>query len=149
MKQLEDRQGPGSAVQRLGGWIVVFTSCLSPGLAEETRAEENGEWGLQGSGEVLETFFSELWGTQAFYRVTGKRSASRESLRGQRGQGASRGDGAGSRGPRAGPCMCNPGGRRSSRGGGSVSHPFLLTGGGRKGLHVELEAEAKPDRVKS
>lgn len=42
---------------------VVFTLCLSPGLAEETRAEESGEQGLQGSGEVLETFFSELWET--------------------------------------------------------------------------------------
>lgn len=41
---------------------------------------------------------------------------------------------------------CNPGGRSSSQGGGS--HPSLVTGGGRRGLHVELEAEAKPDRVK-
>ena len=55
----------------------MFTSCLSPGLAEETRAVESGERGLQGSGEVLETFFSELWETRAFCRVTGKRSASR------------------------------------------------------------------------
>ena len=69
--------------------------------------------------------------------------------RGQRGQGASQRDGAGSWGPRAGLCVCNPGGRRSSQGGGSGCHPFLVTGGGRRGLHVELEAEAKPDRVKS
>ena len=33
-------------------------------------------------------------------------------------------------------------------GGGSVSDPSLVTGGGRRGLHVELEAIAKPDRVK-
>ncbi|MXQ90159.1 hypothetical protein E5288_WYG017293 [Bos mutus] len=107
------------------------------------RRMENG-----GCKEVARFWrhFSLSCGRPKHFTVTGKRSASRESLRGQRGQGASRGDGAGSRGPRAGPCVCNPGGRRSSRGGGSVSHPFLLTGGGRKGLHVELEAEAKPDR---
>lgn len=33
-------------------------------------------------------------------------------------------------------------------GGGSVSDPSSVTGGGRRGLHVELEAVAKPDRVK-
>ena len=90
MKQLEDRQGPGSAVQRLGGWIVVFTSCLSPGLAEETRAEKNGEWGLQGSGEVLETFFSELWETQAFYSDGEKVSIQGESERAEGTRGESR-----------------------------------------------------------
>lgn len=51
----------GAVVGRMDS--VVFTSCLSPGLAEETRAEESGEQGLQGSGELLETFFPELWET--------------------------------------------------------------------------------------
>ena len=30
-------------------------------------------------------------------------------------------------------------------GGGSVSDPSSVTGGGRRGLHVELEAVAKPE----
>ena len=59
--------------------------------------------------------FSLSCGRPERFAVSGKRSAPRESLRGRRGRGASRGDGAGLQGPRAGPCVCSPGGRRSSR----------------------------------
>lgn len=111
------------------------------------RAEESGERGLQGSGEVLETFFFELWESRALCSVGEEVSTRGEPERAEGTRGKSwrwsRFAGAKGRSVRVQPWW-----EAKLTGGGSVSDPLSVTGGGRRGLHVELEAVAKPDRVK-
>lgn len=96
------------------------------------RAEGSGERGLQGSGEVLETFFSELWETRALCTVGEEVSSWGEPERAERKRGESqrwsRFSGAKGRSVHVQPWW-----EAKLTGGGSVSDPSSVTGGGRRG----------------